>query len=582
MNKIRTASLLAILFLSFCSCGNKPYPNAMNRADSIVSEYPDSAFIILQEIGKDIYTYPQDTRMYYYLLYTKAKDKAYIPHTTDKLMQIVVQYYERKKDSKHLPEAYYYTGCIYRDLGDAPQALDYFKKSLEASKGSTDYKVVSLIYSQIGTLYLFQDVYDAAMEAFRKAYNYNLLAKDSVRIVYNLRDIGDTFTAFNQADSALHYYQTAYLQAKHVKNKSLMDVTQYGLASLYIQLHQYAKAKETLQSTSPNPKRGYLSSLYSISADMYYQLGNMDSASYYYNRLLSLGTIYAKQAAHWGLAEIAQKQGNCDIAIDQLRQYNAYTDSIRKITETESIRKMHALYNYQLREQDNSRLKTENTHQKLWIAYSLAVILILVAAITIYVLYNKYRQQQLKETLDKLKRVKENQYRLSNQYIADNKRLIVELKQKLQNTNAEKDKMQRELLELQKEQAEQENVNISLQLREKELLEYELKQSDIYLLFHNATIDSSIKIAESDWQALQEALNDTYADFTKRLKALHSINIIEEHVCLLIKIGFTPSGITHLVPLSKQGISSIRKRLYCKIHGESGKPEDFDKFIRSF
>lgn len=97
MNKIRTASLLAILFLSFCSCGNKPYPNAMNRADSIVSEYPDSAFIILQEIGKDIYTYPQGTRMYYYLLYTKAKDKAYIPHTTDKLMQIVVQYYERKK-----------------------------------------------------------------------------------------------------------------------------------------------------------------------------------------------------------------------------------------------------------------------------------------------------------------------------------------------------------------------------------------------------------------------------------------------------------------------------------------------------
>ena len=74
---------------------------------------------------------------------------------------------------------------------------------------------------------------------------------------------------------------------------------------------------------------------------------------------------------------------------------------------------------------------------------------------------------------------------------------------------------------------------------EKELLEYELMQSDIYLLFHNATIDSSIKIAECDWQALQEALNDTYADFTKRLKALHSINIIEEHVCLLIKIGFT-------------------------------------------
>ncbi|GAK36303.1 TPR repeat protein [Bacteroides graminisolvens DSM 19988 = JCM 15093] len=224
--------LFTLIFL-FClySCNNKPYPRPMQIADSIVIQDPDSAVLLLEKLEKDIIKEPENTRMYYYLLYTKAKDKAYIPHTSDSLMQRVLHYYQSNKDKKHLPEAYYYTGCVYRDLGDAPQALDYFNKAIEASKKSPDYKVISLIYSQTGTLYLYQDIYDLAMNAFKEAYNYNKMAKDSVRIVYNLRDIGRTFTGLNNADSALCYYKKSYEQALKIKDKHLIDVTQYGLAS---------------------------------------------------------------------------------------------------------------------------------------------------------------------------------------------------------------------------------------------------------------------------------------------------------------------------------------------------------------
>ena len=61
-----------------------------------------------------------------------AADKAYMRHTSDTLIRQVVAYYEDGADPWLLPEAYYYAGRVYSDLGDAPQALDYFERAAEA------------------------------------------------------------------------------------------------------------------------------------------------------------------------------------------------------------------------------------------------------------------------------------------------------------------------------------------------------------------------------------------------------------------------------------------------------------------
>ena len=91
--------------------------------------------------------------MYYRLLCIKANDKAYILHTSDSLILPVLHYYIEKDDERHLPEAYYYAGRVYRDLGDAPQALEYFEKAAEALPEDGGYKLKSKIYSQMGTLF---------------------------------------------------------------------------------------------------------------------------------------------------------------------------------------------------------------------------------------------------------------------------------------------------------------------------------------------------------------------------------------------------------------------------------------------
>lgn len=582
--KTQILLLLHIIFLLLCacSCHDTPYPKSLQIADSIVSTAPDSAIVLLEQLKDSMLSKPQSIQMYYHLLSIKAKDKAYIPHTSDSLILQIIHYYENKKDKKHLSEAYYYAGRIYRDLGDAPQALDYFQKAIDATDNeNSNYKLLSRLYSQVGTLYMYQDIYNEAMKAFKKAYHYDMLAKDSVAMIFNLRNIGLSYTGSNNADSTLYFYQKAYTQAESIKNLNLKDMIQVDLASLYKQLKRFDLAKEELQRLSNRNKKIRQSSIYSIYADLYYQTQKFDSAYYYFNQLLNIGTIYAKQTAHWRLAEINQKQTNYPAMLNHIRKYIEYTDSIQRSTDNETILKMKSLYNYQLREKDNHQLRIKNAQQKLLICYILFAVIVSISLIIIYVQYNKRKKQQLKDQLNKLTKFQEEQYRKSTEFIEANKIKIQELEQQLQDSTMENSTLQA-LLQTQKEQITLQNCKITTDQKEQELAEMAFRQSDIYNLFHNAINNTNLKLTKEDWITLQLYVDRCYKDFTHRLRALYPISDIELQICLLLKVNITTTGIAILTGRSKSAIVSARKKLYEKVYGEKGKPEQWDAFINSF
>lgn len=576
---IQEALHVAILLLCTCSCHNKPYPKSMQAADYIVNTVPDSAVVLLEQLKDSISSEPQSTQIYYYLLSTKAKDKAYIPHTSDSLILQVVHYYENKKDKKHLPEAYYYAGRICRDLGDAPQALDYFQKAIEVLEESNKYRLLSRIYSQMGTLYMYQDIYDEAMDSYKKAYQYDILAKDSIEIALSLRDIGFIFTGQDNPDSALYYYKSTYKLAEQLGNKSLMDETQSLLAGLYIQLKDYDSAKQAMNSLS-STQTNNLTTVYSILAKLHYQTGQIDSAYYFLNHLINIGTIYAKQTSHLSLAEIAIKRNDCQSTMDHVRKYASYTDSIQKSTNIESIRKLQSLYNYQLREKENHQLQTKNAKQKLLITHISLVISILIAFCLIYIQHSKRKKRDLKEKLSKLEKLKEELYHKSNKFIEANKIKIQELEAQLQD-KTNKNSILQELIQIQKKQIMQINCKIATDQKEQELAERSFRQSEIYNHFHKAIKDENIKISKHDWQSLQSQIDCYCKQFTSRLQSIYPMSDIELQICLLLKTDISTTGIAQLTGRSKSAIVSARKKLYEKVHGEKGKPEQWDAFIAS-
>ena len=568
--------------MCICACTNKPYPQSLRVADSLIHNNPDSAVILLEELKRSMAFEPQATQMYYQLLTIKAKDKAYITHTSDSLIKTVVKYYEERKDRERLPETYYYAGRVYRDLGDAPQALEYLQKAIESTKDCTDYRLISRIYSQTGTLYLYQDTYDQALEVFRKAYQYCLSDKDSIGMVYSLRDIGRTFTTLNCADSALYYYKGALKYAEQIHNNHLVGVVQAELSGLYIQLEMYPEAFTAIQCSNKYIKGHNIAPFYAILADYYYYTNQLDSATFYYTQTASFDDLYQKQGSYKGLGNIARKKGQYKEAMEYFDKYLIYTDSIKDITNTETIRKMQSLYNYQLKEKENSKLQRQAANYKLW---NILLVFSLLSLVFLFIAYHQFRKKKEQQQLVKQERIKQIQkerYAQSNTYLEKNKEQIKEVELSLHKAEIEKDQLRQDLLKAQKSLIEKNNEQITATQRVQKQSELALKHSDIYKKFHFAVQGSDEKIGNDDWKELMCAVDEAYNQFTTRLLELYPMKTIEIQVCVLIKIGLSPAQIAFITIRSRQAISSIRKRLYSKVMGKDGTPEQWDNFISTF
>lgn len=91
---------------------------------------------------------------------------------------------------------------------------------------------------------------------------------------------------------------------------------------------------------------------------------------------------------------------------------------------------------------------------------------------------------------------------------------------------------------------------------------------------------SETPLSDEQWDELTRMIDEDYPTFRQKLEEMETMSGLERQVCYLIKAGATPTQMTVILCKSKQGISSIRARLYQKNFGNGG-AEDWDKLIKS-
>ena len=188
--------LSAFLCCCLCACGHLPYPRVLQQADSLAETCPDSACAWLAGWADSVRLMPERVQMRYRLLAVKAADKAYVRHTSDSVIRMAVDYFENHRDEALLPEAYYYAGRVYSDLGNAPQALDYFGKAARALPPQGGERLAERIYSQMGTLFSYRKMYREALEMYRKACECDKALKDTVGLIFAWRTSGNPTRAW--------------------------------------------------------------------------------------------------------------------------------------------------------------------------------------------------------------------------------------------------------------------------------------------------------------------------------------------------------------------------------------------------
>ncbi|MDR1200449.1 MAG: hypothetical protein LBL58_02300 [Tannerellaceae bacterium] len=156
------------------------YPEVMQQAERCISQFPGSALSYFALLDSSIQNESQETRMYYGMLLTKARDKMYIKHTSDSLMKEVESY----GDVDKLMEACYYLGSVYWDMNDTPRAVTAFQQAAKIGKNSRRYDILERMNESLELEDLIEKI--TRTEAIGKinvSYNYQLMEEQNVKLV---------------------------------------------------------------------------------------------------------------------------------------------------------------------------------------------------------------------------------------------------------------------------------------------------------------------------------------------------------------------------------------------------------------
>lgn len=571
--------LLSVILLTGCT-RHVSYPETILQAEICMDAYPDSALHLLSNYGDSVDALPDEAQMYYHLLTIQAKDKLYITHTDDSLINRIVRFYKKTDNPDRLMLAYYYQGSVYRDMNDAPRALKAFQQVVDMNRNCPPSDLMARTYNQMGTLFAYQGLYDESLEANRQAARQFLLQEKKNRTSYAYRDMARMFDMKEQKDSALFYYQKAHSMAVEVGDSHRIYGILGEMAGFYERkLAKADTAKIMLLQVLQNHK-AHSHSVYQILGRIYQKEKQWDSAYFYFGENLNTRNIDQLYYTHTRLFSLETEKRNYPKAIRHIKMALKLNDSIKKITKTEAIAKINSLYNYQHINKELEKEQQDNLKRKFTNYILSSVLLVLFILMGWLIAYIKQRKALAFQREKQLLLLKEELYMRSTEALENNQRKIHSLEEELCQLKSDKKQLIIELTQ-QKELLEISSQKIMTVQTERGLKENIFKESEIYQLFHKAChVQPNIKITEKEWQELQTTIDDTYPNFSKTLYSLcPQLSLMDLRICYAIKISLSVTDIANLVNRSKSAITASRIRLYKKLHGEEGSAEMFDRFI---
>lgn len=304
--------LLTAAVMAGCTRRDKVLDARVDALSALADVLPDSALHLLDSIAPEAAAAPEASRMRHALATVKARDKAYITHTSDSLIRPVLDYYSSRPSSDTLrPVAFYYAGRVYSDLGDTPRALDYFQQALDAIPADQNIGLRSIIHAQMGGLFYNQLMLDEAIAETKEGLRYDIIEQKPIKETQSLQSLGFYYLVLHKYDSAEFYYNSALERAKGAK---LIDIERQILRQLAMNnlvQGRYEKAEELFKTSCPNlALREEISTAHSIGAHIAIAKGNEEEALPYLRWLCDSGTIHGKIYALKRLAFIKMTHAN--------------------------------------------------------------------------------------------------------------------------------------------------------------------------------------------------------------------------------------------------------------------------------
>ncbi|MCH5232409.1 MAG: tetratricopeptide repeat protein, partial [Muribaculaceae bacterium] len=490
-------------------------------------------------------------------------DKAYTVHTSDSLYLSVLNYFNRRKSDPLYPEVLYYGGRVYSDLGDYPTALDYFQNALDFLADNPDNpNLKATILSQTGRLLNTMRLRSQALPYLKEAVRMDSLLNDSVNLPFDLQLLGSLYMNIGK-----------YKEAESNVRKALeliqpSDTVSTAIMKIYLAAINHMKGDdlsalniiETIPQNLNDEETGEF--FYSYSTDIYYNVGNLDSAYNHAKRLLR------SHKKSWGitahkvlLSEKMRGRLQKEELNELLNNYLILLENYYNQNTKEAIINQNSIYNYSRYEKENLNLQMRS--RRILTGW-LITIIIAVAAVAL-VIFLRYKQIQHKiqylQTLEKIERLRaqlgitEEESRTS---VFDN---LKEIKAKLEKYNEDLKK----------------GIN-----KEKPKQSLYINTEGYKIIKESVETGKNIGDSSSNWAIIKESFNQITPDFFNVLEKLTRTDLAEEEkrMIILIRYGYGTSAIADIVSKGKSTISERKTKLTKKLFGTNFGVKDLEVIIR--
>ena len=552
---MKTATIIVIhlCLLAVCSCGSGSKMDAQwQQINRLCDSIPEEAIGMLDTINQENLSERDLSR--WRLLWIKSRDKAYVNHTSDTLILDVVDYYDRHRMEGLYPEALYYGGRVYSDLGDLPTALEFFQKSLdEIPDDDFNLRFKGTVLDQTGRLLHTLHLDSAAIEYLERSLYINSKFKDKYH--YNAFThglIASSLRRLNKPKEARKHMDEAVKSSTNLNESDQQTI----LSEYADMLYKEDKIDSALLIIRPLPYSVDSITLpfcLGLAAEIYKEAGILDTAYRYARQLIKLSHPSNKKAGYRVIfSDEIRRYVDNDTLLRLIPEYKQVVEDYLNVRQAEEVLIQNTRYNYSVhvKKLQATELQLRSLKETIWFICG-GTVSILLAAVSI-MFWRKYhksrRDSQVLEGIilsERLKREPEQLISNLNKETNLNSETIIP---------TQKSKVLEEIRQERKENP----INV---------VEDSLKASALYMDLKEKADNKKVMGKDVTWRMIEDLIESVSPGFDSRLSILTEgyITPAERNVALLMKCGFSQIQIASLMAKSESTISAQRTSLAKKI-----------------
>ena len=558
--------IIGVALMMGCTDGR--YDAVLSQIDTLMEAHPDSALLRLDSIRSLKESWPKRLRMRYDLLEAKAQNKAFVDFTSDSIAKEFTKYYDSHGTANERMMAHYLLGCVYRDLGEAPHAVDCYLDAIsqaDTTAKDCDFNTLSVVYSQMAGVYYDQLLLSNSIEAYRNASHFAFLAHNIKFGILDLEGVANAYILMNKEDSAeflLKGAQQLYLKYGY-NNNAIQSSTK--LLHMYVEklekqneskliIDKYDKESEFFDANHellPSKRQFYY-----YKGKFFETANQLDSAEYYYRKVyrpnmdfVSLNPMYE------GLLSVFKKRHQPDSIAKYAQLYCEVNDSSIAKKDQELTAQMAASYNYNRYQKE--ALDNEKKAHRVQLMLIAFIITSTVIATIIFLLWRRNKKQH--EALRMEYANASDEYNKNLQTLQLLESLHQELYEaKKQELCQENDILKKRIDDLKR----QEGIRLQI-TKSQQFTETEIVKRIKYLIEHPLS-----DITETEWDQLLATSCVYIPSLLHDLNNLPKITQQEIRVCLLICLSVRESDIARFLNISPQRVTNMKSSLNRELFGD--------------